>query len=643
MRFHGLLVARSFASVPVVPARASSTEKTLHREPRRFPHRAKKIRLLFAAALAGIAILSAPLPGHAQCSMAGQWEGSWNGFTGQGAATSGSISASFSQTGTAFTGSLTLDGNLLSGVSGTNSGTPSSTFQLGNQATDGNNIVSATGSFNSTCNVLEGSYTLSGDNTGMGTYTITTQTSVTLLDPIPTLATGTGASFALDASPSDMSTAGTPVTGVAADGVANLIIRVANLPTSDSQVTINVFNDQNVLSTDVTQDGGLAQTGSPSYTATNSKLSASLTVDTQQEGGSNMAFAVYVPPIDYTRLVITSDYGSPSRQVTLQVVDSNGNQLVTPQTTITIIRPPVFLVHGVWSNGGTWNEFTTGLKEQGFSLKPCVADYGSTSGGSVSENTELVLPQAFRCLREFKKSQNAAAGQLDFIVHSMGGLISNSMPQYPALFQGTDTYGQGYIHKLITIDTPYYGSPLAQYLGASKADCKAFMNIAGFAVDGAVTDLTPNSVALTGLDPLPSLYYKHAISGQLSVTQVVLADVFVNQVLNVQQYGINLPLTPCNSVFTVPGVTAPPFFDFTAYFGATDPTYMGASDMVVSVYSQLGPLQNYSDRITGYAHLSIVPPILPIGIPGVLDLASPNPNTVVTLLNDQVSNPAFLH
>src|ERR1035441_4640855 len=132
-----------------------------------------------------------------------------------------------------------------------------------------------------------------------------------------------------------MSTGGTPVTGVAADGVANLIIRIANLPTSDSQVTINVLNQAGQISTDITQDGGLAQTGtSPSYTATNSTLSSSLTVSTQQEGGSNMAFAVYVPPIDFARLVITSDYLSPSRQVTLQVLDSNGNQLVTPQTNI---------------------------------------------------------------------------------------------------------------------------------------------------------------------------------------------------------------------------------------------------------------------------------------------------------------------
>ena len=532
-------------------------------------------------------------------------------------------------------GSLTLDGDLLPGVTGTNSGAPSSTFQLGNQAADGNNTVSATGSFNSACNVLEGSYTLTGDNTGSGNYTITTHTQVTLLDPIPTLAAGIGASFALDASPSDMSTGGTPVTGVAADGVANLIIRITNLPTSDSQVTINVFNDQNVLSTDVTEDGGLAQTGT--YTAFNSELPVSLTVNTQQEGGSNMAFAVYVPPIDYARLNDTDDYESVDREVTLQVLDSNGNKLVTPATTITIFRPPVFLVHGVWSDGGTWNQFLVGLKGLVIGLQPCVADYKGSNGGTVSYNTGIVLPQALNCLREFKKSQNAAAGQLDFIVHSMGGLISNNMWNFPGLFLAETTYGAGYIHKLITIDTPYYGSPLAQYLGASNPDCKAFMTKAGFVVGGAITDLTPNSVALNGLYPLPSLYYKHAISGQLSPLQGGVADTAVENLV---------PFTPCTSVFdsgfTQTGSFAPSF-DITAYFGVGDPTYNGANDMIVSVYSQLGPLQNYSNSITGYAHLSLVPPILPIGIPGVLDQASPNPGMAVKLLNYQVSNPAFLH
>jgi pimeloyl-ACP methyl ester carboxylesterase len=603
------------------------------------PH--KTVRTLLsslAVVMAGSALL-ATMPGHAQdCSMAGEWQGSWNGITGQGAATSGSISANFTQSGTAFSGSLTLDGHVIPNITGTNSGAISTSF--GSPANPDGPTVSATGTFNSTCNVLEGNYTQTGStpsSSASGKYTITTQTAVTLLDPIPTLASGTGTSFALDTNPSDMSAAGTPVHGVAADGVANLIIRIANLAPSDSQVTINVINDQGALSTDVTQDGGLAQTGgSGSYTATNSKLSASLTVDTQQEGGSNMAFAVYVPPIDYARLGEIEDNVSVSRQVTLQVLDSDGNELVTPHTALTIFRPPVFLVHGVWSNGGTWNEFTTGMKGLLSGLQPCVADYGASNGGSVSYNTQVVLPQALKCLTDFKKSQNAAAGQLDFIVHSMGGLISNSMPQYPALFQAAATYGQGYIHKLITIDTPYYGSPLAQYLGASDAACKAFMTNAGFVVGGAITDLTPNSVLLTGLYPLPSLYYKHAISGQLSAGQVIAANLFVNNILG---------LTPCTSVFEAPGAIQLTLFSFNRYFGADmDPTYMGASDMVVSVLSQLGPLQNYSDSFTGYAHLSLAPPILPSsGIPGVLDLASPNPAAAVMLLNDQVSNPAFLH
>jgi len=627
---------------PTGPAKqnqANEVKSVISRFHRRnAPH--KTVRTLLsslAVVMAGSALL-ATLPGHAQdCSMAGQWQGSWNGVTGLGAATSGSISANFTQSGTAFSGSLTLDGHVIPNISGTNSGAISTSFS--SPANPDGPTVSATGTFNSTCNVLEGNYTQTGStpsSSASGKYTITTQTAVTLLDPIPTLASGTGASFVLDANPSDMSTAGTPVKGVAADGVASLIIRIANLAPSDSQVTINVINDQGVPSTDVTQDGGLAQTGgSGSYTATNSKLSASLTVDTQQEGGSNMAFAVYVPPIDYARLIFTSDYGSPSRQVTLQVLDSDGNQLVTPNTTITIFRPPVFLVHGVWSNGGTWNQFVAGLNGQFNGLQTCVADYGPSNGGSVSYNTQVVLPEALKCLTDFKKSQNAAAAQLDFVVHSMGGLISNNMPQFPGDFAGVTTYGAGYIHKLITIDTPYFGSPLAQYLGASNATCKAFMTNAGFVVGGAITDLTPNSAFLTGLYPLPSLYYKHAISGQLSALQVDKADLYVTAILG---------LTPCTSVLIPPG-QGPPTFSLTNYFGAaTDPTYMGASDMIVSVLSQLGPLQNYSNSIVGYAHLSLLPPFLPsAGFPGVLQQASPNPDMTGTLLNDQVSNPAFLH
>jgi len=607
----------------------------------------KTVHTLFsslAVVIAGFALL-VPLPGHAQCSMAGQWEGSWNGVTGQGAATSGSISASFTQTGSAFSGSLTLDGNVIPSISGTNSGGISTSF--GNPHNPDGPTVSATGSFNSTCNVLEGNYTQTGSmpsNSASGTYTITTKTDVTLLDPIPTLASGFGPSFAIDSNPSDISTGGTPVTGIAADGVANLIIRIANLPTSASQVTINVFNDQGVLSTDVTQDGGLAQTGSPSYTATNSMPSTSLTVNTQEEGGSNMAFAVYVPPIDYARLAAAGDNDSASRQVALQVLDSDGNQLVTQQTTITIFRPPVFLVHGFWGSPTTWNQFLAGLKLPVVGIQTgeqlCVADYESSNGESVSYNTGIVLPQALKCLMDFKKGENAAAAQLDFIVHSMGGLIANNMPQAPSLFLGPTTYGAGYIHKLITIDTPYYGSPLALYLGEADQECKDMLNDLGLTVSGAVTDLTPDSVFLTGLYPLPNLYYKHAISGQLSPAQIADAD----NAVSVVWYG--WMSNPCWSVLTIPGVTNPPLFSFTDYYGLGDPTYNGANDMIVSVYSQLGPLQNYSNSITGYSHSPVfayVPFFIHLDIPGVLDLSSGNPSLAWQLLNDQVSNPVFLH
>ena len=55
---------------------------------------------------------------------------------------------------------------------------------------------------------------------------------------------------------------------------------------------------------------------------------------------------------------------------------------------------------------------------------------------------------------------SVAAVQADVVAHSMGGLVARQMVLQPG-FLNPDTFGQGNIHKLITIDTPHLGSQVA--------------------------------------------------------------------------------------------------------------------------------------------------------------------------------------
>jgi pimeloyl-ACP methyl ester carboxylesterase len=448
---------------------------------------------------------------------------------------------------------------------------------------------------------------------------------ITLLDPIPSLVSGNP--YALSTDPNVLGNQGTVIQATAADGVAKVVIRISGLTPSQT-ITLDLLNDQGTLA-DVGQNGGLGDPGNTTFTQNSLNLSA------QPVGSNYMAFAVYSPPADFARPSVQADNSLVSRLVTVQIQDSHGNQLTS--SNIQILRPPVLFIHGIWSDQSTWNEFDARMKTLLPNLFTCRVDYSASNGASVDFNTPPALERTMSCLRDFKTMEHASAGQLDFIVHSMGGLISNNMPKFsPSAFQSIESYSQGYIHKLITVDTPYYGSQFAMNLSQSSVWCKAEFNLLHHKVNGAVTDLVPGSNVLTRINPLSSLYYKHAISGELTTPQSVAASVIVD-LAAFTVFGV------CHSLF-VTDLTRPPFFSFDNYFGGSTDPFGGANDLIVAKTSQLGPLQAFSDSAVGVAHIHLAIPWIPLTLyVGALDKASRNPDLAVTLLNTPVSNGRFLH
>jgi hypothetical protein len=101
-----------------------------------------------------------------------------------------------------------------------------------------------------------------------------------------------------------------------------------------------------------------------------------------------------------------------------------------------------------------------------------------------------------------------AATQIDAIAHSMGGLIFRKYINGPN-YKRDDNYQKGDVHKLITVDTPHFGSPLANYLFDNEK-----MNINGFNFEiwkklhgdylacvecGGTADLRIDSPLITGM------------------------------------------------------------------------------------------------------------------------------------------------
>jgi pimeloyl-ACP methyl ester carboxylesterase len=329
--------------------------------------------------------------------------------------------------------------------------------------------------------------------------------------------------------------------------------RVLRIPASAAgQIyTLTVFNDANSASTSVPNDGGLLGLGGSSSSAAHSLNVTSVMTSIGAE-----AFAIYLPPVNFSRG--SQDNSLTTRSVTLQTTETTcGTTTSTPASTpVTVARPPVVLVHGLWGDPGAFDNFGplygTGVTNSIFDVQPVaydnpITDITSTTpsyevctrdgcafpvikGNSLgfAYNAPSVLAQINMIIANYRTSAHVASVKADVVAHSMGGDISRTMllfnsgginlflnnPVYP-------TFGAGPINKLITIATPHLGTPIAGDLLASDNACVRIalalpavgdialqsVTFSGETADGAVYDLEGNgfggalSPALTALEP----------------------------------------------------------------------------------------------------------------------------------------------
>jgi pimeloyl-ACP methyl ester carboxylesterase len=217
---------------------------------------------------------------------------------------------------------------------------------------------------------------------------------------------------------------------------------------------------------------------------------------TQSVSPFNYGFSYYTPPEFYGD-------SSASRSITVEFSFTpdigNGNtSKIRAQTTI--VRPPVMLIHGLWSDSTTWSKdyirndrvHTTYL-----------GDYKTANASSFSTNQNKVKDYLAETLKLFRQ-KGYAATQADVLAHSMGGLLTR-------LYAGTqsftrpDNLNKGDVHRLITLDTPHFGSNFANLLVAlhranpPKTESTVLALTGGSVLNGAVCDLSENSPALQGL------------------------------------------------------------------------------------------------------------------------------------------------
>ena len=315
-----------------------------------------------------------------------------------------------------------------------------------------------------------------------------------MLDPVPALINSTQTNL-ISQDATTLAQFGRKVASIAADGVTRVVLRIPAVTASDQIYVsvVNVVGGQDVPSNSVSDDGGLDVISGQNFV---SAVSSPLTV-TQPVGGSSpyMAFALYQAPVDFVRAGQPVPCTDPSycdsaqstRTVYIQVQNGQINYLFP----ISIVRPPIVLVHGLTANASAWDTFTP------FILSPLFGIYRSNYGKQIANvsaivpnytspqtneplldsravigselgfrfNAPVVLEDIQRSIKDYKLSgptafpTTVASVQADIVAHSMGGLITRMAARSEPTFFSAYNYWQGPVHKMITLGTPHLGSP----------------------------------------------------------------------------------------------------------------------------------------------------------------------------------------
>lgn len=283
------------------------------------------------------------------------------------------------------------------------------------------------------------------------------------------------AASTISTSSSVLASCGNPVKGVASDGVSPLLLRTVSglAGTACFEIVSSASPDPGKVATPL--------------------------IGTAAVSSLNYGFSLYTPPKFFEG---TGDSRPVELEFTFTPSIGNGNT-TRLRAKMDIVRPPVVLVHGLWSNGATWSDDF--LRNDAFrTTEP--ADYAATNASRFSVNNTRVKTSAATALTNMRR-KGWAATQVDVVGHSMGGLLTR-LYAGATDFKRPDNLDAGDVHRLVTLDTPHWGSSFANLLvalhnGTATEATRVETTVTGLTggnmLQGAVCDLSENSTGLQAL------------------------------------------------------------------------------------------------------------------------------------------------
>ena len=404
---------------------------------------------------------------------------------------------------------------------------------------------------------------------------------------------------------------GTAVTGAVCDGVTRLLLRAK--VSSSGQVTFSLGQNANTAETGTLRSilSVDNQNGQPqnSNTVVVNPVTAS--------DGNQYVFAVYQAPANFVRQGQSADLTTSERTVSLSVTGADGS---TATQDIKLDRPPVVLVHGLWSHSSMWTggedgkgyDFFTQLALKLETIRIFTPDYTEYNGNNAAsfKTNSWVVSGAIAKARTELQSHGVAMVQADVVGHSMGGLLARSWAeQGDYIYARDNNFWSGDIHKLITLDTPNKGSFLADAgiacLKGPHSDLATgiflTMDLAGYSLtQGAVADLMTKSLALANINSHSISPLVHAIVGNYTNYSITDDVNPVNHTLIPDINGLPKDYFNLQNILETEAIVG----NQSAY--ATVPYIINGSDLVVSNDSQQGRLVSSAYTTFGQDHINAV-------------------------------------
>ncbi|MDR2774123.1 MAG: cadherin-like beta sandwich domain-containing protein, partial [Tannerella sp.] len=251
--------------------------------------------------------------------------------------------------------------------------------------------------------------------------------------------------------------------GVAADGTSRIYLAVKSKGKIIDDISVSLSDGTN---TTAAMLGKIMEAGMINgYSAEANHASQTTASITRNR---DTYYFWYIAPDDYT---VDPNDRSSSRFVNAMYNITYSDKTTSQETQqIEIVRPPVLLVHGLNSNHHCWDNFSL---DGGTTVAQYDKMYKQVSAIDVypdvafSKNADVLLGKDsiktqssfLYVLKNFRKT-GYSANRVDYICHSMGGCILRSAEKDASFYHSTN-YGKGFTNKVITIDTPHNGSPIA--------------------------------------------------------------------------------------------------------------------------------------------------------------------------------------